>query len=120
MNFRVYELGSTNFRVLAHSPRPPPGEQLNVPQPGFSPLFNIIIYSFISPHVDALAFIFFGPSFGLPEFFFWLRALAFIQPVLSTLRSPCWSRGSLLHPDLGWFRGDVLGRMGRRRCDWSE
>jgi len=40
MNFRVYELGSMNFRVLAHSPRPPPGEQLNVPQPvpGFSPL----------------------------------------------------------------------------------
>jgi len=30
MNFRVYELGSMNFRVLAHSPRPPPGEQLNV------------------------------------------------------------------------------------------
>jgi len=39
MNFRVYELGSMNFRVLAHSPRPPPGEQLNVPQPGFSPLY---------------------------------------------------------------------------------
>ena len=38
MNFRVYELRSMNFRVLAHSPRPPPGEQLNVPQPGFSPL----------------------------------------------------------------------------------
>jgi len=37
MNFRVYELGSMNFRVLAHSPRPPPGKQLNVPQPGFSP-----------------------------------------------------------------------------------
>ena len=35
MNFRVYELGSMNFRVLAHSPRPPPGKQLNVPQPGF-------------------------------------------------------------------------------------
>jgi len=32
--------------------------------------------------------------------------------------SPCWSRSSLLLP--GWFRGDVLGRMGRRRCDWSE
>ena len=30
MNFRVYELGSMNFRVLAHSPRQPPGEQLNV------------------------------------------------------------------------------------------
>jgi len=28
--------------------------------------------------------------------------------------SPRWSRGSLLLP--GWFRGDVLGRMGRRRC----
>jgi len=28
MNFRVYELGSMNFRVLAHSPRPPPGKQL--------------------------------------------------------------------------------------------
>jgi hypothetical protein len=41
MNFRVYELGSMNFRVLAHSPRPPPGEQLNVPQPGFSPLYYI-------------------------------------------------------------------------------
>ena len=42
MNFRVsvYELGSMNFRVLAHSPRPPPGEQLNVPQPGFCPLFK--------------------------------------------------------------------------------
>ena len=39
MNFRVYELGSMNFRVLAHSPRPPPGKQLNVPQPGFSPLY---------------------------------------------------------------------------------
>jgi len=41
MNFRVsvYELGSMNFRVLAHSPRPPPGEQLNVPQPGFCPLY---------------------------------------------------------------------------------
>jgi len=42
MNFRVYELGSVNFRVLAHSPRPPPGKQLNEnvpqPQPGFSPL----------------------------------------------------------------------------------
>ena len=25
MNFRVYKLGSMNFRVLAHSPRPPPG-----------------------------------------------------------------------------------------------
>ena len=32
--------------------------------------------------------------------------------------SPRWSRGSLLLP--GWFRGDVLCRMGRRRCDWSE
>ena len=43
MNFRVYELaGSMNFRVLAHSPRPPPGEQLNVPQPGFSPLYPYI------------------------------------------------------------------------------
>ena len=31
--------------------------------------------------------------------------------------SPCWSRGSLLLP--GWFRGDVLCRMGRRRCDRS-
>merc|ERR1719408_291383 len=31
---------------------------------------------------------------------------------------PRWSRGSLLLP--GWFRGDVLCRMGRRRCDWSE
>jgi len=41
MNFRVYELGSMNFRVLAHSPRPPPGEQLNVPQPGFSPLYML-------------------------------------------------------------------------------
>ena len=39
MNFRVYELGSMNFRVLAHSPRPLPGKQLNVPQPGFSPLY---------------------------------------------------------------------------------
>ena len=39
MNFRVYELGSMNFRVLAHSPRPPPGKQLNVPKPGFSPLY---------------------------------------------------------------------------------
>ena len=39
MNFRVYELGSMNFRVPAHSPRPPPGKQLNVPQPGFSPLY---------------------------------------------------------------------------------
>ena len=38
MNFRVYKLGSMNFRVLAHSPRPPPGKQLNVPQPSFSPL----------------------------------------------------------------------------------
>ena len=47
MNFRVYELGSMNFRVLAHSPRPPPGEQLNVPQPGFSPLSMIIILSLI-------------------------------------------------------------------------
>ena len=28
--------------------------------------------------------------------------------------SPRWSRGSLLLPS--WFRGDVLGRMGRRRC----
>ena len=35
MNFRVYELGSMNFSVVAHSPRPPPGKQLNVPQPGF-------------------------------------------------------------------------------------
>jgi len=42
MNFRVYKLGSMNFRVLAHSPRPPPGKQLNVPQPGFSPLLLII------------------------------------------------------------------------------
>ena len=42
MNFRVYELGSMNFRVLAHSPRPAPGKQLNVPQPGFSPLLLII------------------------------------------------------------------------------
>ena len=38
-----------------------------------------------------------------------IRALAFC--------SPCWSRGSLLLP--GWFRGDVLCRMGRRRCDRS-
>jgi len=36
---RVYKFGSMNFRVLAHSPRPPPGKQLNVPQPGFSPLY---------------------------------------------------------------------------------
>ena len=41
MNFRVYELGSMNFRVLAHSPRPPLGKQFNVPQPGFSPLYNL-------------------------------------------------------------------------------
>ena len=34
-----------------------------------------------------------------------------------SLCSPCWSRGSLLLP--GWFRGDVLCRMGRRRCDRS-
>ena len=38
MNFRVYELGSMNFSVVAHSPRIPLGKQLNVPQPGFSPL----------------------------------------------------------------------------------
>ena len=38
-----------------------------------------------------------------------IRALAFC--------SPCWSRGSLLLP--GWFRGDVLCRIGRRRCDRS-
>ena len=41
-----------------------------------------------------------------------VRALAF-----SMSCSPCWSRGSLLLP--GWFRGDVLCRMGRRRCDRS-
>ena len=35
INFRVYELGSMNVSVVAHSPRPPPGKQLNVPQPGF-------------------------------------------------------------------------------------
>ena len=42
MNSRVYELGSMNFRVLAHSPspRPPPSKQLNVPQPGFSPAYK--------------------------------------------------------------------------------
>ena len=36
-------------------------------------------------HADALAFIFFGPSFGLPEFFFFfgLRALALVQNVLA-------------------------------------
>ena len=38
--------------VVAHSPRIPPGKQLNVPQPGFSPLYTItiiiIILSFIS------------------------------------------------------------------------
>ena len=36
-------------------------------------------------HADALAFIFFGPSFDLPEFFFFfgLRALAFVQNVLA-------------------------------------
>ena len=33
-------------------------------------------------HADALAFLFFGPSFGLPEFFLCLRALAFVQNVL--------------------------------------
>ena len=38
MNFRVYALGSMNISVVAHSPRIPPGKQLNVPQPGFSPL----------------------------------------------------------------------------------
>ena len=43
MNFRVYALGSMNFSVVAHSPRIPPGKQLNVPQPGFSPLF-IYVY----------------------------------------------------------------------------
>ena len=43
MNFRVYALGSMNFSVVAHSPRIPPGKQLNVPQPGFSPLSNIYI-----------------------------------------------------------------------------
>jgi len=43
MNFRVYKLGSMNFWVLAHSPRPPPGKHLNVPQPGFSPLYIYII-----------------------------------------------------------------------------
>ena len=66
-------------------------------------------------HADALAFIFFGTSFGLPEFFFLgvLRALAFVQNVLL---SALVSRLSpLLLPS--WFRGDVLGRMGRRRCD---
>jgi len=49
------------------------------------------------------------------EFFFfpWVRALAFC--IMSC--SPCWSRGSLLLP--GWFRGNVLCRMGRRWCDWS-
>jgi len=38
MNFRVYEHGSMNFSVVAHSPRIPLGKQLYVPQPGFSPL----------------------------------------------------------------------------------
>ena len=42
MNFRVYELaGSMNFSVVAHSPRPPLGTRLNVPQPGFSPLHRL-------------------------------------------------------------------------------
>jgi len=52
MNFRVYELGSMNFSVVAHSPRIPLGKQLNVPQPGFSPLLKVryiyyIIYIYI-------------------------------------------------------------------------
>jgi hypothetical protein len=44
MNFRVYALGSMNFSVVAHSPRipPGPGKQLNVPQPGFGPLYEYI------------------------------------------------------------------------------
>ena len=54
MNFRVYSLGSMNFSVVAHSPRIPLGKQLNVPQPGFSPLLKVryiyiyyIIYIYI-------------------------------------------------------------------------
>ena len=50
-----------------------------------------------------------------------LTSLSFFSPWYvpshSACPAPCWSRGSLLLP--GWFRGDVLGRMGRRRCDWS-
>jgi len=55
-------------------------------------------------------YFFFWPPWIL--FFPWVRALAFRMSC-----SPCWSRGSLLLP--GWFRGDVLCRMGRRRCDRS-
>ena len=47
MNFRVYALGSMNFSVVAHSLRIPPGKQLNVPQPGFSPLFIYDDYQII-------------------------------------------------------------------------
>ena len=60
MNFRVYELGSMNFSVVAHSPRIPLGKQLNVPQPGFSPLFRYLFY-------DVL--IFFEESFYANLFF---------------------------------------------------
>ena len=54
MNFRVYELGSMNFRVLAHtpSPRPPPGKQLGKCtsawlQPFIPVLLYIINYIYI-------------------------------------------------------------------------
>ena len=59
-------------------------------------------------HADALAFIFFGTSFGLPEFFFF----GYYVPSRSFRMScsPRWSRGSLLLPS--WFRGDP----GCRQC----
>jgi len=61
-----------------------------------------------------LLLFFFSPSFGLPEFF--LSTCPCVRSECPC--SPRWSRGSLLVPS--WFRGDILGRMGRRLRDWSE
>jgi len=44
MNFRVYELGSMNFRVVAQSPRPPLGKQLNVRLSLASALYILLVY----------------------------------------------------------------------------
>ena len=38
--------------VVAHSPRIPPGNQLNVPQPGFSPLYIFYVGVCVNDNVN--------------------------------------------------------------------
>ena len=59
-----------NFRVVAHSPRPPPGKQVNVPQPGFSPLYirnsiTYLVYIYMFMYINILSVAAFSVVFSL-------------------------------------------------------